>query len=42
MRNGTNPLVFNTSAPPPNVAAHFNGTNVTITWEAARGQHMPT
>jgi hypothetical protein len=39
MRNGTDPLRFNTPAPPQNVQAHFSagGTNITITWEPARG-----
>jgi len=37
LRNGTNPLQFNTPAPPQNVQARFTGTNVLITWEAARG-----
>jgi hypothetical protein len=37
MRNGTNPLQFNTPAPPLNVHARFTGTNIIVTWEAARG-----
>lgn len=39
MRNGTDPLVFNTPAPPKNVVAHFTSgeTNATVTWEPASG-----
>lgn len=39
LRNGTNPLQFNTPAPPPNIQVHYapGRTNVTITWEPTRG-----